>query len=53
MTVPAFLHSHARPAAGTEAFITIVGGQGAEVVDDAGNRYVDALASLWYCAAGH
>jgi len=53
MTVPAFLHSYARPAAGPEAFITIVAGQGAEVVDDVGNRYVDALASLWYCAVGH
>ncbi|HMC41958.1 MAG TPA: aminotransferase class III-fold pyridoxal phosphate-dependent enzyme [Acidimicrobiales bacterium] len=53
MTVPAFLHSYARPAAGPEAFITIVAGQGAEVVDEAGNRYVDALASLWYCAVGH
>jgi len=53
MTVPSFLHSYARPAAGAEAFIAIVSGQGAEVVDDAGNRYVDALASLWYCAVGH
>lgn len=31
----------------------IVGGHGAEVVDDRGDRYVDALASLWYCNAGH
>jgi adenosylmethionine-8-amino-7-oxononanoate aminotransferase len=53
MSVPAFLHSYARPAAGPEAFIKIVAGKGAEVTDDVGNRYVDALASLWYCAVGH
>jgi adenosylmethionine-8-amino-7-oxononanoate aminotransferase len=50
---PAFLHSYARPAAGPEAFIKIVKGEGATVWDDLGNRYVDALASLWYCEVGH
>jgi adenosylmethionine-8-amino-7-oxononanoate aminotransferase len=50
---PAFLHSYARPAAGPEAFIKIVRGEGATVWDDLGNRYVDALASLWYCEVGH
>ena len=50
---PAFLHAYARPGAGPEAFIKIVSGQGAIVVDDVGNDYVDALASLWYCNAGH
>ena len=50
---PAFLHSYARPAAGPEAFIKIVKGDGAIVWDDLGNRYVDALASLWYCNVGH
>jgi adenosylmethionine-8-amino-7-oxononanoate aminotransferase len=50
---PAFLHAYARPAAGREAFITIVRGEGAIVYDDLGNRYVDALASLWYCNVGH
>jgi putrescine aminotransferase len=50
---PAFLHPFARPAAGPEAFISIVRGDGAVVWDDLGNRYVDALASLWYCHAGH
>ena len=53
MTVPAFLHPFARPAAGPEAFVTIVGGAGAEVWDDLGNRYIDALGSLWYCNVGH
>ena len=51
MTRPAFLHPFARPAA--EEFITIVRGEGAAVFDAAGRRYVDALASLWYCNVGH
>jgi putrescine aminotransferase len=50
---PTFLHPFARPAAGPEAFIRIVRGEAAHVWDDLGNRYVDALASLWYCHAGH
>ena len=50
---PPFLHPFARPSAGPEAFITMVRGEGASVWDDLGNRYVDALASLWYCAVGH
>ncbi|MEZ5383588.1 MAG: aminotransferase class III-fold pyridoxal phosphate-dependent enzyme [Microthrixaceae bacterium] len=51
MARSAFLHPFARPAA-TE-FIDIVRGQGAAVWDAAGNRYVDAMASLWYCQVGH
>ncbi|HVM20514.1 MAG TPA: aminotransferase class III-fold pyridoxal phosphate-dependent enzyme [Egibacteraceae bacterium] len=51
MTVPAFLHPFARPAA-TE-FITIVSGSGARVTDADGREYVDAMASLWYCNIGH
>ena len=51
MTVPAFLHPFARPAA--EDFITIVEGKGARVTDDRGTEYVDAMASLWYCNVGH
>jgi len=53
MTTPRFLHPFARPAAGPEAFISIVRGEGAMVWDDLGTPYVDALASLWYCHAGH
>jgi putrescine aminotransferase len=53
MSVPRFLHAFARPAAGPEAFISIVRGEGAIVWDDLGNEYVDALGSLWYCNAGH
>jgi adenosylmethionine-8-amino-7-oxononanoate aminotransferase len=51
--VPNFLHAFARPSAGREAYVTIVRGEGAVVWDDLGNRYVDALASLWYCNVGH
>ena len=51
--VPKFLHAFARPSAGPEAFIKIVSGDGAVVHDDVGNRYVDALGSLWYCNVGH
>ncbi len=53
MTTPAFLHPFARPAAGPEAFISIVRGEGATVWDDLGNAYIDAMASLWYCQIGH
>jgi adenosylmethionine-8-amino-7-oxononanoate aminotransferase len=48
---PAFLHPFAPPA--REEFLNIVRGDGAIVFDDQGNRYVDALASLWYCQIGH
>jgi len=51
MPPSAFLHPFASPAA--DEFITIVSGEGATVVDDRGRRYVDALASLWYCNVGH
>jgi putrescine---pyruvate transaminase len=52
-TVPVtpFLHPFARPTA--TDFITIVRGEGAAVFDDRGRRYVDGLASLWYCNVGH
>ncbi|WP_322768508.1 aspartate aminotransferase family protein [Frankia sp. Cr1] len=51
--LPPLLHPFARPAATPDSFIRIVSGKGAHVVDDSGRRYVDAMASLWYCAAGH
>ena len=50
-TPPRFLHPFARPA--SDDFTTIVGGEGAYVWDADGNRYVDALAGLWYCNLGH
>ena len=47
------LHPFAKPAAAADAFIRIVRGEGALVFDDRGKRYVDAMASLWYCNVGH
>ena len=49
--VPALLHPFARPAA--TSFVRLVRGQGAIVWDEHGRRYVDAMASLWYCNVGH
>ncbi len=46
-----FLHPFGAPSA-TE-FITMVKGRGAAVWDSEGNRYIDALASLWFCHVGH
>ena len=54
MTRPGpFLHPFGRPAAGPEAFVKIVRGEGSLVWDDLGNQYIDALALLWYCQIGH
>jgi adenosylmethionine-8-amino-7-oxononanoate aminotransferase len=49
--IGAFLHPFAQPA--RESFISIAGGDGAVVRDTDGNEYIDAMASLWYCAIGH
>ena len=51
MAPTAFLHPFAKPA--SDDFITIVRGEGAAVFDDTGKRYVDGMASLWYCNVGH
>lgn len=50
-SLPRFLHPFAKPT--RERFVTIVRGQGAIVYDADGTEYVDSMASLWYCAAGH
>jgi putrescine aminotransferase len=49
--VTPFLHPFARPT--RESFITIARGDGAVLWDTDGNEYLDAMASLWYCAVGH
>ena len=49
--VPPFLHPFAKPT--RESFIVMSRGDGALVWDADGNEYVDGMASLWYCAAGH
>lgn len=51
--LPAFLHPFARPADRRGRFLEIVAASGAEVTDAAGRRYIDALASLWFCNVGH
>ncbi len=51
MTTGAFLHPFAPPR--QTDFLRIVGGEGSTVWDDAGNRYLDAMASLWYMNVGH
>lgn len=53
MTLSPFLHPFARPAAAPADFIDIVRGEGAAIFDAAGKRYVDGMASLWYCQVGH
>ncbi len=47
----AFLHPFAAPR--RTDFINIVGGEGAEVWDDTGKRYIDGMASLWYMNIGY
>ncbi len=32
--------------------LTLVGAEGAHVIDDSGRRYLDTTASLWYCNVG-
>lgn len=51
MARSAFLHPFTRPTA--SEFIEITRGDGAVVWDSEGRRYVDAMASLWYCQVGH
>ena len=46
-----FLHPFAKPT--RTDFRTLVRGQGSVVYDNHRNQYIDAMASLWYCAVGH
>ncbi len=48
-----FWHPFADMAAVRGAEIVITGGEGVEVWDDAGNRYLDGTASLWCVNVGH
>ena len=50
-TLPPFLHPFTKPT--RQQFISIVRGEGAALWDTDGNEYIDAMASLWYCAVGH
>lgn len=49
----ALLHPFAAPAKAEADFVNIVRADGAHLWDDAGKRYIDGLASLWYCQIGH
>ncbi len=51
MTTPKMLHPYAVPA--RSDFVSIVKGEGALVWGDDGTEYIDALAALWFCNAGH
>lgn len=46
-----FLHPFT--ATGQDEFINLVSGIGSTVIDDRGNRYLDAIASLWCVNVGH
>lgn len=47
----AFLHPFAKPT--RDQFLTMARGEGSILWDADGHRYVDAMASLWYCNVGH
>jgi putrescine---pyruvate transaminase len=54
MTTSPFWHPFADMAAvRAQGSLEIVRGDGAEIFDAAGKRYIDASASLWYCNVGH
>jgi putrescine aminotransferase len=53
MTTPTFLHPFASPSRPADGYISIVSGAGAVVTDEAGNEYIDAMASLWYANIGY
>ena len=46
-----YLHAFTKPT--RSEFISLVRGEGARVYDARGREYIDAMASLWYCAVGH
>ena len=50
---PALLHPFASPAKAAGDYISIVRGEGARVFDSNGKSYIDGLANLWLCQAGH
>ena len=51
--VPRLLHAFGKPAAPASAYLRLARAEGAVVIDEDGKRYIDALASLWYCQVGH
>ncbi len=53
MAPSSYLHPFAPPAKDAASFVTLVRGEGSTLWDRDGNSYIDAMASLWYCNAGH
>ncbi|MDE0133752.1 MAG: aminotransferase class III-fold pyridoxal phosphate-dependent enzyme [Acidimicrobiaceae bacterium] len=49
----ALIHPYSIVGRSENEFIRIVSGEGVKLTDDAGNEYIDGLASLWLCQIGH
>ncbi len=49
----ALIHPYSIVSRSENEFIRIVSGEGVKLTDDAGNEYIDGLASLWLCQIGH
>ena len=49
----ALLHGFSLPNKNETDFINIVSAKDCTLVDDQGNQYLDAMASLWLCQIGH
>lgn len=52
-TTSAFLHPFSFASQAESDFIKIVRAERSEIFDDKGKRYLDGMASLWYCQVGH
>jgi putrescine---pyruvate transaminase len=50
---PVLWNGFASMSAAAGHTVTMVGGQGATLYDEAGRSYLDAIASLWYCNIGY
>ncbi|MGI9596816.1 MAG: aspartate aminotransferase family protein, partial [Acidimicrobiales bacterium] len=54
MAVPGnLIHPFSEPSKPETDFINIVSAEGSMLTDDTGKRYLDGMASLWYCQVGH
>lgn len=49
----ALIHPYSVLSRDENTYVRIVSGNGVKLTDDAGNEYIDALASLWLCQIGH
>lgn len=53
MSNNALIHPYSVLSRDENTYVRIVSGKGVKLTDDAGNEYIDALASLWLCQIGH